>query len=1070
MRSGQSTIIAAPSVWLALVLTWLVVVCPSLVGAQSSGPQTPSTSSPETIVNIAQVTVPSGVIDPDINNNTDSAFLSRAARLLIEKLSQGGDGQFDFSLSGAQTSSQQLTTVDGQASSGYQVVAAGTYNLTEAEQATFGLVSLSCSDQDGDTQVSGSRDTGFSATLVIAEGEDVACQFENHAYAQLRLRLELDQGAGVFSYPHTLESPTQLPNPVEISPTGGLGEALLEPLWSGDFQIETLQKQGFELISSKCSGLDPAKLSLPQDSDGNGVLDGDVLGLAIAPGEQGDCLLRYRSAAPDVRLFKQATSGPNYVGNDSYALTYRLEVVNSGSAQLSLTSLTDDLTDLLSQTAGVTFVGEPRLIAPPAGFTGSLNPDFDGATGLKGTSSELIATPGNLAPEETLQVEFDVLVTRKLGATYLDNIAEVNADGAGQSVSDLSSDPANQEPISIESARLRLAFLSWLGARPAQAQSGGNANNVTRIYFAPYGTVYDARSGAPLAGASLRMLNSSGSPIDGSVFYSGQQGQTTAANGAYYFDINVDSPLAPADGLYYLSITPPSGYLAPSSLRPALPGALSLPAGEGEVLVSNQTPAAFAQQGAAIPAYYLAFDIGSSRRRVTGNHLPLDPVDGSVVNLLKSADEQDIQAGDILGWRLHANNLTNAQISNARLLDTLPPGLSYVDGSARMMVGGVTSEPQVTVSGQSLSFTALSMTAQDSLVITFLTRSSAALKPGTLTNQAQLFDQGGAALSNLASDSVTVATAPVFGCSDVLGRSFEDTNANGYHDLGEEGLPGVVIYTAKGLKITSDRYGRFHVPCAQIPDDERGQNMILKVDANTLPQGCQITTENPRVIRLTAGKLTKVSFGAVCPKTIRVTLCEPVFVPGQTQIQGQWGAHLQTLVDLVQKSPSQVLLSHPTQAEPELAQARLRRLSDYLRGKAQTAGFEASISTETSPDLSACPSGNYGPAVTLPPASQPAQALPPIRTCTQGSAAPGLSFCAALKQLKVEDYSQYQARGVRVADYNAYVGHVEEWKRDYQESQAQKEAWSDADIRQVQQELSQRFYQLLDYRKRYIAL
>lgn len=1051
---------------MVLGLSLLVSLLPSPAATQSEPPP-----GPEAIVNIAQVSLPEGMQDPNIDNNTDSAILARAALLLIEKLSLGGDGLFTFVLQGSQTQSLQVQTQNGQGGSGALAMGVGTYELSEDLHPDFGLVNLTCSDGNSDSQVSGSRDTGFLATLVIAESESVTCRFENQAYSELRLQVELDQGSGLFAYPHTLESPAQLANPIEISATSGSTEALLEPLWAGNYQIEALQKQGFELIASQCSGLEPTGLVLPQDSDGNGVLEGDSLSLTVTPGSQGLCQLRYRSATPAVELFKSAVKGPTYIGNDTYGLSYRLEVANGGSAQLAVTSLTDDLNDLLSQTVVVTQVGAARLVAPPLGFAGTLNADFDGGTGLKGSSTQLIATPGNLAPGESLTVEFDLQITRKPGATYIDNLAEVAAEGAGQSVDDVSSDPAASEQITIESARQRLAVWSLLSSTKAQAQAGGSPSGVTRIFFSPFGLVYDARSGAPLAGARVNMLDSNGTPIDASVFFAGQQGQVTSASGAYYFDINVDSPLAPTDGLYYLAVTPPSGYLAPSDLRPALPGALSLPSGEGQVLVSNQTPAAFAEQGAAIPAHYLAFDIGSSRHRVAGNHLPLDPVSGSVVNLVKSADEQEIEAGDMVGWRLQANNLTNAQLNNVNLQDQLPPGLSYVDGSAMLALGGQPSVPNVQVSGQTLSFTGLSLAAKDSLVITFLTRSSTALKTGTLTNQAQIFDQGGAALSNVASDSVSVAVPPVFGCSDVLGRSFQDANANGYHDMGEEGLAGVVIYTARGLKITSDRYGRFHVPCAQIPSDERGQNMILKVDTNTLPQGCQMTSENPRVIRLTAGKLAKVSFGAVCAKSIRVTLCEAVFVPGQTQIQGQWGAHLQTLVDLVQKSPSRVLLSHPTTADPVLAQARLRRLSDYLRGKAQNVGFEASISTETSPDVGACPAGNYGPAVTLPPSSKPAQALPPIRACQGPSrAGSGLSYCEALSQLKIDEYPAYRSRGVRVADYNAYVGHVEEWKRDYQRSQDQKAAWSAAQIKQVQQDLSKRFYQLLDYKQRYIAL
>ncbi len=1065
-----------------------LVLAPQSGLAQTGG----GAQNPDTIVNIAQVILPEGAIDPNIDNNTDSAFLDRGARLRIDKISQGADGSFDFTLQGSQTNALAVVTNSGQGSSGYLPVAPGSYNLQEDPQSDFGLLEASCSDANGDSLVSGDRDTGFLASLVIDEGEDVVCNFTNQAFADVTLRVALTQGSGVFSYPHTMEAPQPLPNPLDITTSNLQGQASLTSIWPGSYQFEALQKAGFELVTSQCSGLSADALTLPQDSDGNGVIDGDLLGFDLSANASLDCTLSYRAAAPDLRLYKTVVSGPIFLGNESYQLRYRLEINNIGSAQLSLLSVTDDLADLFSLTAAPLQVGLASFEDKPAGFAGTLNQGFDGGTGLKDSSTELIETPGNLAPGEVLAIEFDVLFERLANATYVDNVASASAQGAGSRIEDGSSNPTALEPISVDSARQQFRRLaSWFPAfldadfwqptarvlspaSPAVAQTlpNDNPNDVTRVYFSPIGQVYDARSGLPLPGAQITMVDSSGSAIDGSVFYTGQQGQLTGNDGKYYFDINVDSPLAPADGGYYLSVTPPAGYLAPSSLRPALPGRLTLPNGEGVYLVSNQLPASLAEQGSAVPAYYLAFDLSDSRMRVIGNHLPLDPVSNNTVNLTKTAEVAQIEAGDLVAWRLQANNLTSASLTNAYLQDTLPAGLIYVEGSAQITIAGTTSTPEVALSGRTLRFEGLDLGANQSLVLRFLTRSSPALKAASLTNQAQFFETSGLALSNLATATVSVTTPPIFGCSDVLGRSFEDKNANGYHDLDEEGLPGVIVYTARGLKITSDRYGRFHVPCAQMPEDERGQNMILKVDERSLPQGCQITTENPRVIRLTAGKLSKVSFGAVCPKTIRVTLCDGVFVTGSTQIQGQWGRHLQTLTDLVQKGPSHVALSHPTVGDPDLARQRLQRLSRYLKAKAQAAGFKAQISARTSPDVSACPAGNYGPAVSLPPAIAPSP-LPQIQACSDKDAAggkPGLSYCQALRQLSIDEYSAYKGRGTRVQDYNAYVGHVEDWKRDYQQSQAQKSAWSKAQSAQVQRALSQRFYQLLEYRSRYIDL
>src|SRR5690606_8905431 len=100
--------------------------------------------------------------------------------------------------------------------------------------------------------------------------------------------------------------------------------------------------------------------------------------------------------------------------------------------------------------------------------------------------------------------------------------------------------------------------------------------------------------------------------------------------------------------------------------------------------------------------------------------------------------------------------------------------------------------------------------------------------------------------------AVEILAEHVFDCGDIIGRVFDDLDRNGYPDAGEPGLPGVRLATLKGWLVTTDRHGRFHVPCAQMPDPRHGANFIMKLDTRTLPTGYAPTSENPRSIRLTA--------------------------------------------------------------------------------------------------------------------------------------------------------------------------------------------------------------------------
>ncbi|MCT7375809.1 hypothetical protein [Chelativorans salis] len=117
------------------------------------------------------------------------------------------------------------------------------------------------------------------------------------------------------------------------------------------------------------------------------------------------------------------------------------------------------------------------------------------------------------------------------------------------------------------------------------------------------------------------------------------------------------------------------------------------------------------------------------------------------------------------------------------------------------------------------------------------------------------------ALSILLLTTSSAAARP-FGCSDIIGTVFDDQNGNGYQDAGEQGLPGVRLATVRGWLITTDARGRFHVACANEAAGRFGSAFILKLDVRTLPSGYRLTTENPRVVRLTAAKMSKLNFGA----------------------------------------------------------------------------------------------------------------------------------------------------------------------------------------------------------------
>ena len=199
--------------------------------------------------------------------------------------------------------------------------------------------------------------------------------------------------------------------------------------------------------------------------------------------------------------------------------------------------------------------------------------------------------------------------------------------------------------------------------------------------------------------------------------------------------------------------------------------------------------------------------------------------------------------------------------------------------------------------------------------------------------------------SEEATASIVVGAEPVFDCGVVIGKVFDDRNQNGYQDpmparsaavtnqdifsgkfggklstppvpQGEPGIPGVRVATVNGELITTDAHGRFSVPCAALPRDI-GQNFTLKLDTRSLPTGYRLTTENPRTVRLTAGKMTELNFGATISRLVRVDVAANAFVAGTDQPNDRFNVALAGAIPQFANAPVTLRISYLDAGEGE---------------------------------------------------------------------------------------------------------------------------------------------------------
>ena len=314
------------------------------------------------------------------------------------------------------------------------------------------------------------------------------------------------------------------------------------------------------------------------------------------------------------------------------------------------------------------------------------------------------------------------------------------------------------------------------------------------------------------------------------------------------------------------------------------------------------------------------------------------------VTATKTASTDRVIIGDSLTYTLTFTSNSLGTLRNVTVIDVLPPGLVYTPGTAT--VGGVAMDPQV--AGRTLRWAGQTIGPKQSLTVKLGVRVTGAAPWGKLENRTWLEGSSGARFSNIATATIVREPEAVFDCADIIGKVFDDRNRNGTQDAPdgsgatEPGLPAVRVVTTRGYVITTDEFGRFHVPCAELPR-EMGSNFTLKLDTRSLPAGYRLTTENPRTIRVTPGKMAKVNFGVSLSRVVRIDLSAPAFTA-----EGQPTAALQQgvagMVAQLQAEPSVLRLNYRLSGESDaVALKRLDQVEALVRSAWQDQGVRLRV-------------------------------------------------------------------------------------------------------------------------------
>ena len=550
-----------------------------------------------------------------------------------------------------------------------------------------------------------------------------------------------------------------------------------------------------------------------------------------------------------------------------YEATFQITAQNTGNVTQTNVQIADDLATFAAPASVLTAVYPPQVIV--AGFApGSANAGFDGVS-----DPNLLAAGAAVDPGTTATIT--VVVTYSTASGFPapgTNTATGSSDQlttippATATITNVDSD-GDGVPDSLEP--------------PTGDRDGDGIPD--SLDYDPTGYLYCEEDGRLLSGGVITVtgggVSQTGVGVNGPINI-----VRDGSSGEYQFFIT-------APGTYNLSWTPPTGGVL-STLTPGTTGPTDV-TNLVDVLtgttVTNPRVLGSSEAGAtrvladfspaANPTYYTSFVFEAGDPFIFSNNIPFQACTPSAALTASKTviGRADVRIGALVTYQIVFNLGAGGALAGVDVVDLLPTGISYLPNSASISTNGAATVPtEPTATGQRLTWSGQTIPAGGTLTITLSGRVMPNAPTGKMTNRAFAQDAAGNLLSNVATAVVERVPEHVFDCSDVIGRVFDDRNGNGYPDGpirgisdqtyqaekgavapanetgGEPGLPGVRVVTSNGILITTDEHGRFHVPCAALPE-KIGSNFILKVDPRSLPSGYRMTTENPRVVRLTAG-------------------------------------------------------------------------------------------------------------------------------------------------------------------------------------------------------------------------
>jgi uncharacterized repeat protein (TIGR01451 family) len=339
----------------------------------------------------------------------------------------------------------------------------------------------------------------------------------------------------------------------------------------------------------------------------------------------------------------------------------------------------------------------------------------------------------------------------------------------------------------------------------------------------PYGKVFSSATGQLMNGVSVTLIDAAtnlpATTIKGDDGVSAfpptvVTGSPTKDGGGKIYSFPPGEfrfPFIPT-GTYRLTVAPPAGYRAPSTVPTA--SLQSLPGGPFVIVAPGSRGETFTVASGSV----IRMDV------------PIDPA-GNRLFLTKSAANSVTAIGDFLQYRLSVQNTDpTGPVLSVVVSDALPLGFRYRNGSTKINTVAA-PDPVISGDGRSLTFTVGTIAPATTTNITYVTEVAAGASTGMAVNTAVAAGTG--AVSNPATASVLVKNDFFSDTAFIMGTVRVD--GCGKSEAAEKaGLEGVRLFMEDGTYIVTDKNGMFHF------EGVKPGTHVVQLDLETLPEKYEV--------------------------------------------------------------------------------------------------------------------------------------------------------------------------------------------------------------------------------------